>query len=115
MAPNFISSGGKTGGAIYYPFIKDIGIHEMRRRPNMVVPTAQTFSNTYTAEMLNKIVWDIYVCSKFLFILLIHFFLYFHLRLQWKSRSTDSLMQHLVLAFSSKSFKNTKLEKFAAF
>ena len=61
MAPNFISSGGKTGGAIYYPFIKDIGIHEMRRRPNMVVPTVQTFSNTYTAEMLNKIVWDIYV------------------------------------------------------
>ena len=34
MTPNFISGGGKTGGAIYYPFIKDIGIHEMRRRPN---------------------------------------------------------------------------------
>ena len=31
MTPNFISGGGKTGEAIYYPFIKDIGIHEMRR------------------------------------------------------------------------------------
>ena len=50
MTPNFISSGGKTGGAIYYPFIKDIGIHEMRRRPNTGLeltywPPLQTFSN----------------------------------------------------------------------
>ena len=63
MTPNFISGGGKTGEAIYYPFIKDIGIHEMRRATKYggggYLPTyqtpVQTFSNIFSCCQLNSL------------------------------------------------------------
>ena len=62
MTPNFISSGGKTGGAIYYPFIKDIGIHEMRRWDQIgatYLPATSSKPFQISSQSANYIVWEV--------------------------------------------------------